>query len=400
MAQEKGMEEQSTGVVAWLAAPPLLRRDTVRLDALIDGMLILLEPFNPHTIRTDEPRIYRLNPLGRSLLRDALNAECVNLMMFEFGEHSIVVGRVIAYIGGDSLYDGGQWIPALPAVVEIDIATDDLAVQAEMAQRAADFVRHQAAALDAAAALVAQRGAGKHPGRSEYESVHGLPRLAYWKDIARFTRGAFWATFLGPTQCERLGGQDYVVRTAPIWRAEPAGHGVWLQISPDFPENEPNIAPLLAFLAPILSWTKDDLATSGDIDRMYHVPPSFPMKWFKDVSDPMLKQSPIVPLRKLPTYKETDSQIVLNIYTDGPISAEQRTILDIALHTWKYDGHEDGFNGAFIAWLGFLSFSSTSVRCVVDIDYHDDSLRALQEYLSILVGVTVREIVIGIEEVG
>ena len=114
-------------------------------------------------------------------------------------------------------------------------------------------------------------------------------------------------------------------------------------------------------LAPILSWIKDDLATSGDIDRMYRVsPPTFPTKWFNDVSDPMLKQSPLVPLRKLPIYRETDSQIVLNIYTDGPMGTEQRMILDTALHTWEYDGHEDGFTGAFIAWLGFPAIGQWS----------------------------------------
>ncbi len=105
-------------------------------------------------------------------------------------------------------------------------------------------------------------------------------------------------------------------------------------------------------------------------------------------------------MRKLPTYKETDSQIVLNIYADGPMSAEQRTVLDIVLHTWKYDGHEEGFSGAFIDWMSFPRFGSESVRCTVSLDYHDAPLLALQEYLSILVGVRVKEIFVGIEEVG
>lgn len=178
MADDNRAEEQSTGVVAWLAAPPLLRRDVVCLDTLIDDMLKLLQPFSPRAICTNEPRIYRLTPLGRSLLREAIDAECVNLIMFDFGEHSIADDPVIAHIGGDTLYSGQRWIPALPTEVEISITMPDAAVCAEMAQRVTDFMQRQTATLDAAAAFVSQQGDGKHPGRSGYEYDQDLPNLA------------------------------------------------------------------------------------------------------------------------------------------------------------------------------------------------------------------------------
>ena len=65
---------------------------------------------------------------------------------------------------------------------------------------------------------------------SQREREHG--RLREWQAVRRFVRGITWGTMLGPDLCARLGGQDCVLRDAPVAIARPLdGGGVWLQLS-------------------------------------------------------------------------------------------------------------------------------------------------------------------------
>jgi len=70
----------------------------------------------------------------------------------------------------------------------------------------------------------------------------------------RFVRGVFWGNGLSSELCDRLGGQATVLRDAPVFRAEPAAKGVWLQLSKSFPPKTEEIDRLKTYLSPLLGW--------------------------------------------------------------------------------------------------------------------------------------------------
>jgi len=76
---------------------------------------------------------------------------------------------------------------------------------------------------------------------------------------------------LGPDLCARLGGQDRVLRDAPVAIARPLdGGGVWLQLSEVPPAPLAVLEPFAAYLDPVRDWTYADITTTPPLPRRVH----------------------------------------------------------------------------------------------------------------------------------
>lgn len=139
---------------------------------------------------------------------------------------------------------------------------------APTANSLAAFLKGYFGSFDASAAFVSmsdvlanRRVVGDHAMGTALE-IERRSILRAWPDTQRFARGAFWGNGLGADLCARLGGQAKVLRDAPVFRSEPVGHGVWLQVTKDFPPDQDAINRLSEYLLPVLDWNEADLTKS------------------------------------------------------------------------------------------------------------------------------------------
>ncbi|GEM_PF-4257397 len=386
----------------WLAGSPELRRETGLLAAFVGDLQYLLRDYGVHSVWSGEPRRYRLTPRGRALLAEALAEGRVDTLIFSGdgpgkGAVNLVVDLGDRRLAGRALTVHTTVVPAGTTSLG-EVATDFAAL-----------VLRWFEPLGAAAAFVADRAFPSWP-YTAHEVEHGLPSVGSWPGVRRFFRGAFWGTGLGPDLCALLGGQEVVLRAAPVALARPLGDGVWLQLSSLVPAAGEELQRLTEFLAPLLDWSVDDLVQLRTPSPPVATPTVGPTSLAPSRAGP---GAPI-PLRVLdydlvldvdhpgpPTATERaalDEEAVINIHLDAPPDEEQQTTLLGAVHAWL----EESVGPAVQTTGPALDRRGAVLRWRVEFFEGNtfDALRDLVRRLRALPGVTVTGIAIGTDELG
>lgn len=388
-------------LVAWLGGSPALGGDADRLLALLDDVLALARPYGVDSVWSSEPRTYRLTPRGRDALGQALAAG---------RPESLIVAsdpRVRTSGATAELTLGAREFPSAARQVSVRLRPPDR--WDETALQLVDLVQRWFAPVGAAAAFVSafrfgDTAAQDDPTVTAHE--RGPERQALWTvwpALPRYLRGAFWGNGLGAGLCARLGGPERVLADAPVALARPLGDGVWLQLPGTPPAAGEDLARLGEYLAPLLHWTKADVA-------------------------PLAPPRPRVPSRQRPAGAATASSgssrpprgravavrlaselgpdVALNVTLAASPTDEQRAAIEAAVDAW----YHAGFAGAFPSGVGrgvFHDLTGPSsdgavLRWQADLGSADveRAIRVLAERLGAVPGVAVRRLVVGTEEVG
>lgn len=409
-------QNMSMDVTAWLAGPPGLRGEAELLTVLLDDLLRLLRPYGIRSVWTSEPRIYRTGSRGRALLAEALADGRVEGLVLDNRPVVAEAGSANAH-----LRLGPSSEPDLAFLMTIVVRPALMNSPAQIAAQLTGFLLRWLGPLRAAAAFISYswiqdgRRVGDQPLRTAYEEEHGLPTLISWSALRRYARGAFWGTGLGPDLCAQLGGQVRVLREAPVALARPVDKGVWLQLSDSPPAEPAALAHLAAFLAPLLTWTREDvlaveseahgeeaiakLIRSTSVKATAFLPPA-PTPETADASPaPLSSASQAVPIRGL---RDLEPETGLNVYLAAPPTPAQRATMETAMEAW----YREGFNGHF-GGTGFHDLTGPTVDGRV-MRWHADfgsadarhAIRSLARRLAELPGATVERLVVGTEHAG
>jgi hypothetical protein len=132
---------------------------------------------------------------------------------------------------------------------------------AEAANQIASFVQRWFVPLQAIVAQVSsiESDARHMTNYSTYMAARRLPRLDYVSDVRRYIIGAYWCHALGRDLCQRLGGQDAVLREAPVAIALPLDEGVWLRLSRESNPGAEALDRLADYLSPLLNYSERDV---------------------------------------------------------------------------------------------------------------------------------------------
>lgn len=238
-------------VTLWLAMSPETATEASTALELIEDLFALLKPYGARSVWSSEPRTYHTGPAGRRALAEALSS-----------------GRI-----RDLVMAPPTKIRGVAAMVRLDprLCTAGLNVRAEgeddrrlvsTFNAGVPFLKKWFIRTNAASGFVSV-DAHDYDIQTGYEAQLGQGVLSTWAAVQRFLRGVFWGMALGPSLTSRLGGIDTIARDAPAAVIEPLGHGVWLQATAS-PDSESQAgSPLATYLAPLLSWTRDDVAPTG-----------------------------------------------------------------------------------------------------------------------------------------
>ncbi len=390
---------QPRAVIAWLGMHPDVRNQPEIINSMFDDLIELLAPHGVLSAYSAEPRTYRLNQRGRRLLAEAFSVGRISQLGFLALDPNSALYPNMEIRANAEVLLGMPRIPEVAATISLRIQpeTDD-SISAVVSQ-ATGFVRKWFGPLQAISAFVSPQGKWDERAFDDTTGITVLERnrpfrLVDWTDQRHFLRGVFWGNGLGPDLCDRLGGQDHVLRHAPVFCAEPLGAGVWLQISEPFPPPQEAIDRLAAFLAPLLTWTKDDLIprhTPYPTDLASQEPITERDEFADDTSNPM------VPMKWLDTIDGLD--IGINIYLEKPPTPEQEDAIKASLDRWYTVGFNGGFGGAGFHSISQPSVDRASLRCMLDLGSADAPLAfdSLRKRLAALSNVQVHELILGTE---
>jgi hypothetical protein len=277
-----------------------------------------IDLFRPHTIpvvRSSEPREYRLTPIGRELLAEAIMTKQLEWVVF-VPDSSPLDGHTNEFF---CILFGTFNLPGYATTIMMEVrATGN---QIETAHQVARLVKQWFVATSAAAGWVSL-----HAG-TEGDSAHwratttdererNLHNPHRWSFVSRFLRGVFWGNAISSNHCQRLGGVDRISEDAPVRKAELLGTAMWLEPSKSFPADVSEVKQLAEYLSPLLAYTRRD----------QRVPPSElpqPDEELTSLIDQWLIRAPkedvepglhAFPVRYLSSY--FDGDIVVNIHLD------------------------------------------------------------------------------------
>jgi len=238
---------------------------------------------------------------------------------------------------------------------------------------------------------------------------------ARWSLVRKYGRGAFWGTALGADLCQRLDGQQRVLKEAPVFHAEPLANGVWLQLSEVFPPSPDEIERLLTYFAPILDWTREDwqgwirhdwekqtgqpLSDAGVI-RAASVAPddAFPVRLLDDLE---VFGDVTVP-------KNGGDDVAYNLYLERLPSERERALIQAVVAEWSrgeqqriYEEMPENSYGWF-HHVTVPAFNGMAARWRIDtscrgVQWH--SIEALRQWFAGVPNLPIRELVLGFERV-
>jgi hypothetical protein len=395
-------------LTAWLAAPPTLRDAHELVFALVDDLLLVLRPYAIRTIYTSEPRYYRLGSTGRARLAEALTSGQVENLHLGSDPATRAQGSAVAslFLGSKASVD-----TATRVGIRIQPYEDSGAEPALIARQLVHFVARWFGRLRAAAAFVSDR-LDDDTNCTVYEAERSQGALFTWPALRRYSRGVFWGTGLGPDHCAQLGGREQVLRDAPADVRRPLEEGVWLQLS-EVPPAEPYAYRRLGeYLAPLMTWTRDDVQlmvpSAGDtaetassaIARQPAELPSIPGT-LQGLPSGSLGRRRAVPMRLIGG--DVEVQTGLNVYLSEPPTPGQLEALIAAVQAW----YQEGFDGAFPSGLGQGAFhhlfgpsvEGAVLRWHVDFGSADErhALKSLRMRLADVTNVSVLRLIVGTE---
>lgn len=253
----------SYSVTLVMYAPKQLEDDSELLIRLIAGVRSLMKTYGGTTAYVGE-KGYRFGPKGQATIAALVQGKQIQTIRFDsYAQQPPGNGSA------------SVWFNAKQCRVEIKLKpfVDDM--RGEATTTLADFVRRWFVPLDAASAFISFEG--------QYEDVYGLGEyfwgetmytaeasrrgfargtLDEWSDFSRFLPHVAWGMALSTSLCQRLGGQDSVLRDAPTALNERLGGGVWLQLPSAFPSHSDRstVGPLVDYLVPLLRYSSADVA--------------------------------------------------------------------------------------------------------------------------------------------
>lgn len=376
----------SYGVGSRIVAP--LDGDTknVILELLLDVAAFFGVYSSVEHIYTDEPLLYKLTPEGRKALSDVIKEGRVSRLR--------IIGRP------DS--------PPLNATINIsNDARETGTLLLEFGILLSTREEYSAASFHAVTLMKSWfprlRGATAGTNADELnspENQRGDQRRLlppHWLNVTRFVQDIFWSNCFGPDLCMRLGGQDKILRDAPVAIAEALGEGVWLQLTEMPPPDRAARDRFAAYIAPLLDWT--------DQEVIHQLPTRENAQPARSV--PEARRSSAVNVAPIPALRWTDEigdrEAAINIHTSTQMTKEQQEQIIGVLEAWA-DG---SLNENNIPWIGMSTLSSNVLVIrgelefgSYDTDRIDQALEDLRVRLAALPGTRVREIVLGLETIG
>jgi hypothetical protein len=389
------------GITAWVAGPPMVRRDSSLLISLVDDLLRLLKPYGIGSLLTSEPKIYHSTPNGLKLLAESLLQRRIDGI--SLGSEPYRVNDA-GYACAD--LDFGQATYASDMALGIDVRIRP-ALTTDIDNTAASlnsFAKNWFSKLGAAAGFISawqmgdEHTMGDFASRTSYEATNGLPGLMLWSDVCRFARGAFWATGLGPDLCAQLGGRERVLRDAPTVVAEPLGTGVWLQLSGVPPPDPVEVEHLQRFLAPVLNWRLSDTNYG---QRPAPTPGELGARPTRKAGSPIVTRPAdgacVVPIHFLRGVSGTDG---VNIHLQSRPNRSQCAAIQALVSGWYRHGFHGGFGGTGLHSISGPIVDGNVLRWLVDFGDVDvrQAAGTLAQSLGQLKGVRVARLVFGTEQ--
>lgn len=249
----------------WIGASPALGEQSAILSAFLNDLLEVMRRYGDIRIGTDEPCNYRDTERGRNALRDSLAHSNISQIAIHSGTWSDPPGH-----GYATIMLGVTAPVATASQISLSILPNSHDPIPAPVEACIDLIQRWFVPLGGGAAGFSHAACGTgNEGKlyqTQREREHG--KLQTWDAIRCYVRGTFWGTALGPDHCERLGGQERVLREAPTSIVQPLGDGVWLQLSEKPPAEIHAVERLAEYLAPLQQWTVKD----ATIYRRHNVP--------------------------------------------------------------------------------------------------------------------------------
>jgi hypothetical protein len=414
------------GVTGWIGASPELRAKPSLVQDLLDDMLDLLRPYGVRSVYSGEPRTYRLGPKGRTLLTEAIAARRPDALIMSQGSRSpwnVDVDEVMA-----SIFLTTPAHPHIGSRFEVYVSPRDPAAWSRVCTVVSEFVIRWFARLEGAAAFVSVQGRNDHwhilgdaPGLTRHEASPGRGMILTWPAMQRYLRGAFWGTGLGASHCERLGGRDQVLATAPAPIARSVGNGVWLQLSETPPAPPDALTALSEFLKPLLDFTQADIlrdrtdaeaaiAGTGQTATATSGPPRPDEATRAAAREKLLiarrekgleREGSRVAVR-VRGLRQLEIDSALNIKLADAPTLLQQAIVEEVVEGWYEEGTDHGFGDGHLHYLNGPSLDGAVLRWSIDFGSSDAlaAVRALAQRLANLPEVSVTQLALGAEELG
>ncbi|MGI8856678.1 MAG: hypothetical protein ACR2JW_13090 [Thermomicrobiales bacterium] len=378
----------SRTVTAWIETSHIIRDRVDVLSALVVDFATLIDLESDGVISTSEPCKYRATSTGFTLLDEAFAWKAVDSFSIYFQPRYSDVFC--------SLHDHMR--------LNFTIKTGDPIAFVSMSRKVADFVRRWLVPVQATAAFVSSKSEdgreGDDPWRTAYERI--CPFRGDRDDIRRFARGAFWLTALNADLCAFLGGQERVLRDAPVFRAESVGEGVCLQLSPDPLLTADAVSQLLSYLNPLLAQS---------IRSQPPAPIEVPATHSGIFPERVLPYVPIartpgdtVPMEVLENQHIRDDlmDIRFNIHLGEGTTREHRTFVSEMVRVWLDDAQYGFFGGLRFRNPSNPSINGSVVRWQAEIAAPSflSAIEELRERLAVIPDVNVVKLVLGTETVG
>lgn len=194
-----------------------------------------------------------------------------------------------------------------------------------------------------------------HPGHTHSDGA-GDPLYAVdWESMSEvfvnynesswrhFTRGAAWGLWLTAEHITGLGGLARVRSEAPVWRVEPRGDGVWLQLTefpnPDFVEH---MSALRAYLQPIVPTIDDLIAHGGQLENPAEPPETSEADHYVGFDGRAVK---------VIGWKNVREEMELTVVHAVELDNAQRSAIERCVVAWVESGTAGAFGkGSFHGW--------------------------------------------------
>ena len=242
------------GLYAWLALPELENPiEAERFWPLVSEAVELFARWAPNelTVRTSEPRQYLVRSGAWLRVQELLATGLLRNLALDAGDYEIA--EFWLWLGDPDRRNSR---------VDIDLKASfalQAAIPGAETGNIVELVKRWATTYGASQGCISVRPESSIAASLERgEDLNSIPS---WTGTQKFLRCLAWGTYLGPELCSRLGGVDQVLRTAPVWRAQPLGPGVFLEMSPDIREPAPDERweQGIAYLRPLFATSPDGI---------------------------------------------------------------------------------------------------------------------------------------------
>jgi hypothetical protein len=413
------------GVSGWLAFRPAARQETAKLMvALVEEMDTLFSQYPIDAIYSSEPRSYRRTPRGRRALARAIEDDRVERLTWA------TPSRGPGGPGRTGLADA-QCLLTFPSKrfsqtvgsVSIVIQPNVQSAYLSLTQVVTSVLTQWFEPLGAVSAFVSHYGMveggeiGDHPLITRHERQSGIVLGPH--AVERYLRGVFWAMGLGAQLCSYLGGQEAVLRNAPVARALSTGSGVWLLASDEPPGSRNDFVRLATYLAPLIgtandiravetvadagdtgqiNWRQSEYAASEELAAVLEEAAALPSRELS-TNMPVQKR---VPIRGLRALLDLEADAALNLYLERPPTRPQLVRLVATMQAWYEQGVTGGFGGAGFHSLEGPTVDGRVVRWNADLGSADSerAIHSLATQLAVLPDVNVTQLVIGTNSTG